>query len=149
MACRSVQKHLAHPEMVGRNSSEHAEYHLLDEQICCCNNSVRICGSNTCNLFNWKAFCKPDYGPSRVSAFAKKHLKTANSADEECISEEESAPLSAEVDSFADTVDSDEPTEDAAANTWGEKETDRNDSGCDWFVRKSAFRSVFEQNGPP
>ena len=52
MACRSVQKHLAHPEMVGRNSSEHAEYHLLDEQICCCNNSVRICGSNTCNLFN-------------------------------------------------------------------------------------------------
>ena len=51
--------------------------------------------------------------------------------DEECISEEESAPLSAEVDSFADTVDSDEPTENAAANPWGEQETDRNDSDCD------------------
>lgn len=63
--------------------------------------------------------------------FAKKHLKTANLTDEECISEEEFAPLSAEVDSFADTVDSDEPTENAAANPWGEQETDRNDSDCD------------------
>lgn len=78
-----------------------------------------------------KPFANLIMGRPVFPLFAKKHLKTANSADEECISEEESAPLSAEVDSFADTVDSDEPTEEAAANPWGEQETDRNDSDCD------------------
>ena len=78
-----------------------------------------------------KPFANLIMGRPVFPLFAKKHLKTANSADEECISEEESAPLSAEVDSFADNVDSDEPTEDAAANPWGEQETDRNDSDCD------------------
>lgn len=78
-----------------------------------------------------KPFANLIMGRPVFPLFAKKHLKTANSADEECINEEESAPLSAEVDSFADTVDSDEPTEDAAANPWGEQETDRNDSDCD------------------
>ena len=78
-----------------------------------------------------KPFANLIMGRPVFPLFAKKHLKTANSADEECINEEESAPLSAEVDSFADTVDSDEPTEEAAANPWGEQETDRNDSDCD------------------